>query len=71
MFFQVDVVLKLWKKGFSVDDGPLRDYHDPANKQFLDSIHNGCVILIPDKKLKNQYEATTYCKSAHIELILK
>merc|ERR1712004_83540 len=23
---QVDVVLKLWKKGFSVNDGPLRDY---------------------------------------------
>lgn len=38
---QVDCVLKLWKNGFSVDDGPLRDFNDPANKEFLASISKG------------------------------
>uniref|UniRef100_T1JGY3 Uncharacterized protein n=1 Tax=Strigamia maritima TaxID=126957 RepID=T1JGY3_STRMM len=36
-----DVVLKLWKDGFSLDDGSLRDYQDPANQTFLNSIRNG------------------------------
>lgn len=40
-FLQVDCVLKLWKNGFSVDDGPLRDFKDPANKEFLASISKG------------------------------
>ncbi|XP_078332397.1 NSFL1 cofactor p47-like [Crassostrea virginica] len=38
---QVDMVLKLWKNGFSIDDGPLRDFKDPANKEFLDSVSKG------------------------------
>ncbi|KAL4224590.1 NSFL1 cofactor p47 [Mactra antiquata] len=38
---QVDCVLKLWKNGFSVDDGPLRDFKDPANQEFLSSISKG------------------------------
>ncbi|GFO22492.1 nsfl1 cofactor p47 [Plakobranchus ocellatus] len=38
---QVDKKLKLWKNGFSVDDGPLRDFNSPENKQFLDSIARG------------------------------
>ncbi|KAK7488797.1 hypothetical protein BaRGS_00019932 [Batillaria attramentaria] len=38
---QVDMVLKMWKNGFSVDNGPLRPYDDPANKDFLDSIRRG------------------------------
>ncbi|ESO87712.1 hypothetical protein LOTGIDRAFT_219898 [Lottia gigantea] len=38
---QVDMVLKLWKNGFSVDDGHLRDFKDPANKEFLDSVSKG------------------------------
>ncbi|XP_061178194.1 NSFL1 cofactor p47-like [Saccostrea echinata] len=38
---QVDMVLKLWKNGFSVDDGPLRDFQDPANKEFLDAVSRG------------------------------
>jgi len=41
VYLQVDMVLKLWKNGFSVDDGPLRDFKDPANKEFLDSVSKG------------------------------
>jgi UBX domain-containing protein 1 len=37
------MVLKLWKNGFSIDSGPLRDFKDPANKEFLDSIAKGYV----------------------------
>lgn len=38
---EVEMTLKMWKKGFSVDDGDLRPYEDPANKEFLDSITRG------------------------------
>ena len=34
-------MLKLWKNGFSVDDGPLRDFKDEQNREFLDSISKG------------------------------
>ncbi|XP_071796096.1 NSFL1 cofactor p47-like [Asterias amurensis] len=35
------VVLKLWKNGFSVDGNELRDYKDPQNAAFLNSISKG------------------------------
>ncbi|XP_072917853.1 NSFL1 cofactor p47 [Hemitrygon akajei] len=41
----VHVVLKLWKSGFSVDDGELRNYTDPTNAQFLESIRRGEIPL--------------------------
>ncbi|KAM9296379.1 NSFL1 cofactor p47 [Gastrophryne carolinensis] len=37
----VHVVLKLWKDGFSMDEGELRSYQDPGNAQFLESIRRG------------------------------
>lgn len=45
-------VLKLWKNGFTVDDGQLRVYSDPQNREFLDSIEKG----IPPKELIRQAE---------------
>uniref|UniRef100_A0A8L2Q670 NSFL1 cofactor p47 n=1 Tax=Rattus norvegicus TaxID=10116 RepID=A0A8L2Q670_RAT len=38
---RVHVVLKLWKTGFSLDNGDLRSYQDPSNAQFLESIRRG------------------------------
>ncbi|KAL8614293.1 hypothetical protein ACOMHN_007631 [Nucella lapillus] len=38
---QVDITLKMWKKGFSIGSGDVRSYDDPANKEFLDSIRRG------------------------------
>lgn len=35
------VVLKLWRQGFSINDGELRSYEEPANKEFLESIMKG------------------------------
>lgn len=39
------VVLRLWKNGFSLDDGPLRSYDEPANRLFLQSIKQGEVPM--------------------------
>ncbi|XP_059383590.1 NSFL1 cofactor p47 [Carassius carassius] len=41
----VQVVLKLWKTGFSLDDGELRNYSDPGNALFLESIRRGEIPL--------------------------
>lgn len=35
------VVLKLWRQGFSINDGELRSYEEQANKDFLESIMKG------------------------------
>lgn len=40
---QVDVTLKMWREGFTVNDGPMRNYADPDNKEFLDCIRKGYV----------------------------
>ena len=43
---QLDAVVKLWKNGFSVNDGPLRAFDDEENKEFLDSIRKGYVVAL-------------------------
>lgn len=37
----ITMVLKMWRNGFSVDDGPLRAFQDPQNREFLESITRG------------------------------
>uniref|UniRef100_A0A3Q3WY25 NSFL1 cofactor p47 n=1 Tax=Mola mola TaxID=94237 RepID=A0A3Q3WY25_MOLML len=41
----VHVVLKLWKTGFSLDNGELRNYNDPGNAHFLEAIKQGEIPL--------------------------
>uniref|UniRef100_A0A3P9NA51 NSFL1 cofactor p47 n=1 Tax=Poecilia reticulata TaxID=8081 RepID=A0A3P9NA51_POERE len=41
----VHVVLKLWKTGFSLDNGELRTYNDPGNANFLEAIRRGEIPL--------------------------
>ncbi|XP_053281066.1 NSFL1 cofactor p47 [Pleuronectes platessa] len=41
----VHVVLKLWKTGFSLDNGELRNYSDPGNSNFLEAIRRGEIPL--------------------------
>jgi len=36
-------VLKMWKEGFSLDDGELRAYNDPAHREFLASVMRGTI----------------------------
>ncbi|KAK2181917.1 hypothetical protein NP493_376g01017 [Ridgeia piscesae] len=38
---QVDMTLKLWRNGFSIDDGPLREFSDESNTEFLDAVKRG------------------------------
>lgn len=59
-----EVVLHLWSNGFSIDNGPLRSYQDPANLAFLDAVKRGevpaelrqqlrgreCTVNIMDKR---------------------
>lgn len=35
------VVLKLWQNGLSLDDGSLREYADPKNRQLVDYVQRG------------------------------
>ncbi|MEE6476938.1 hypothetical protein FKM82_011290 [Ascaphus truei] len=38
---KADIVIKMWKNGFTINDGELRDYTDAANRQFMDSMRKG------------------------------
>ncbi|KAF9429549.1 hypothetical protein BGZ94_010319 [Podila epigama] len=33
--------LTFWRNGYSIEDGPLMSYTDPANREFLDAINQG------------------------------
>lgn len=37
--------LVFWKQGFTVDDGELRHYDDPANNAFLEAVNRGYIQL--------------------------
>jgi len=41
-----EFILKMWKNGFSIDDGELRPYNDPENRAFLAAVMTG---RIPDE----------------------
>lgn len=38
--------LTFWRDGFSVEDGDLMRYDDPANEQILNEINSGYVMII-------------------------
>lgn len=38
---EAEVVIRMWKNGFTINDGELRDYTDAANRQFMDSVRKG------------------------------
>ncbi|XP_035764572.1 UBX domain-containing protein 2A [Neolamprologus brichardi] len=39
--FQVEMVVRLWKDGFTVNDEDFRSYSIPENQEFLDAIKRG------------------------------
>lgn len=41
LILQVTRYLTFWRNGFSVDDGPLFRYDDPANQTMLNAINSG------------------------------
>nr|XP_018908374.1 PREDICTED: NSFL1 cofactor p47-like [Bemisia tabaci] len=46
----VAITLKLWREGFSIDDGPIREYTNPENQDFLDAIKRG---EVPQELVRN------------------
>ncbi|XP_022094135.1 NSFL1 cofactor p47-like [Acanthaster planci] len=40
-----NIILKLWRNGFSVDDGELRGFKDPQNADFLNAISKGQIPM--------------------------
>ncbi|XP_018430944.1 PREDICTED: UBX domain-containing protein 2A [Nanorana parkeri] len=38
---EAEVVIRMWKNGFTINDSKLRDYTDAANRQFMDSVRKG------------------------------
>ncbi|KAK6630646.1 hypothetical protein RUM43_014631 [Polyplax serrata] len=46
---EVNVTLKMWQDGFSINDGPLRQYSDPSTREFLSVVSRG---EIPGELLK-------------------
>jgi hypothetical protein len=38
---EVPVTLKMWDKGFSLGDGPLRGYEDEGSREFMQSVMQG------------------------------
>uniref|UniRef100_F1L652 NSFL1 cofactor p47 n=1 Tax=Ascaris suum TaxID=6253 RepID=F1L652_ASCSU len=42
---QQEVTLTMWENGFSVDDGPLRQFEAPENRSFLQSIMQGRIPM--------------------------
>ena len=39
--------LTFWRDGFTVEDGELMRYDDPANEQILAEINSGCAFSLP------------------------
>lgn len=52
-----EITLKLWKDGFTVNEGELRAYTDPANTEFLQSIQRG---EIPQELRQGNTEVISY-----------
>ncbi|XP_058880733.1 UBX domain-containing protein 2A [Acipenser ruthenus] len=49
-----EVVVKLWKNGFTVNDGGLRSYTDAADQKSLESIKRGQIPLELDKAFTDE-----------------
>nr|KAJ3422973.1 hypothetical protein HK105_005098 [Polyrhizophydium stewartii] len=59
---RVDRQLTFWRDGFSIDDGPLLRYDDPANQEFLKAINSG---RAPTSLLNVAYGQPVEVKVAH------
>ncbi|XP_006013082.1 UBX domain-containing protein 2A isoform X2 [Latimeria chalumnae] len=58
---KADIVIKLWKNGFTVNDEEIRSYTDVANQQFLESVRKGATPRITTEAqngLKNAEKET-------------
>ncbi|KAG8580114.1 hypothetical protein GDO81_007146 [Engystomops pustulosus] len=54
---EAEVVIKMWKNGFTINDGQLRDYTDSANRQFMDSMRKGATPKVITKATDGDEES--------------
>ncbi|XP_014261532.1 NSFL1 cofactor p47 isoform X2 [Cimex lectularius] len=52
-----EVTLRLWRNGFSVNEGPLRSYTSPQDKEFLDKIRTG---QVPQELVEDSTEESVH-----------
>ena len=60
-------VLRFWKNGFSVDDGPLRNGQDPDDKAFLESVSKG----YKHRYITIMYMNVSVCSDINVKLSIK
>jgi UBX domain-containing protein 1 len=56
---QEEVVLKIWKEGFTINDGELHNINDPENREFLNLVARGEEIpplLLKEANVSNERE---------------
>ncbi|GAM18783.1 hypothetical protein SAMD00019534_019580, partial [Acytostelium subglobosum LB1] len=54
---QMEVKITFWQQGFTLDDGPLRRFDDPQNREFLEAINRGVVPKeLEAKAPQHQYQ---------------
>lgn len=59
------MVVRLWKDGFTVNDGEFRSYTIPENQEFLDAIKRGLVLCSVKICFVSVY-CSTYLSSSFI-----
>ena len=69
---QEPIKITFWKQGFTVSDGPLRKYDDPASKIFMSEIEKGYFILFAvghfGKLMKITTQDTCHKNCTHLEV---
>ncbi|XP_024049827.2 UBX domain-containing protein 2A isoform X1 [Terrapene carolina triunguis] len=68
---EADIMIKLWKNGFTVNDGELRSYKDVANQQFLDSIKKGELPFELQKTFDDEVDVKVEDKKDEVYVLKK
>ncbi|XP_032640763.1 UBX domain-containing protein 2A isoform X2 [Chelonoidis abingdonii] len=68
---EADIIIKLWKNGFTVNDGELRSYKDVANQQFLDSVKKGELPFELQKTFDDEVDVKVEDKKDEVYLLKK
>uniref|UniRef100_A0A8C3XPY4 UBX domain-containing protein 2A n=1 Tax=Chelydra serpentina TaxID=8475 RepID=A0A8C3XPY4_CHESE len=68
---EADIIIKLWKNGFTVNDGELRSYKDVANQQFLDSIKKGELPFELQKTFDDEVDVKVEDKKEEVYVLKK
>ncbi|XP_048701604.1 UBX domain-containing protein 2A isoform X1 [Caretta caretta] len=68
---EADIIIKLWKNGFTVNDGELRSYKDVANQQFLDSVKKGELPIELQKTFDDEVDVNVEDKKDEVYVLKK